>query len=306
MVRILKIILNSPKLKLKIAFFLPKETREALLTQQFAKKLKEKVKKLNTGRLPRRKYVPRNPNLHTNLVNNHEGSFQGSIADGENARLPEMIVPPTQNPLNSLMAQISTLDQSPMVHNPPVQIKNEISDTPPPIECNSMSPSIARQEEITVTPDVNFLSADINTPHDNQIALKKVRATSFPCPLCPMEATQGHIRFHLHSVHGCLLRDFDKLHRCLICSNPIKSKDILSHSLTHDFDMAFDCTYCDERFFYKIRLDQHLEKVHQTYTCDFCEMTFYSRKDWKSHITTKVHKMKKFAKEEFSKRGINI
>lgn len=270
-----------------------------MLTQEFAKKLKDKRNKMNGVnrlRLPRRKYVPRNPNLHLYSIKRHVNHEE--LEEGEIPRVNEEFLP-EQNPLSSLMAQISTMDQ---LEPSPVQIKSEVSNSTSPAE---FYPTSIVKEEITVTPDVNLLS-DINSAQDNQISLKKIRANSFPCPLCPMEATQGHIRFHLHSIHGGLLRDFERLHQCLICKNQVKSKDILSHSLTHDFDMGFDCNHCDEQFFYKIRLDQHLEKVHGTYTCEICEMTFYSRREWKGHTTTKLHKMKKFAQEELKKQGINI
>lgn len=277
-----------------------------MLTQEFAKKLKDKLKKsngVNRLRLPRRKYVPRNPLLHFSTIKSNENHYQ-ELEEGEIPRVT-FDIRPVQNPLSSLMTQISTLDQ-PLIE-PPEQIKNEInnSNTPPSAE---FSPTSIVKEEITVTPDVNLLSQTdiIDTPtcYDNQISLKRIRATSFPCPLCPMEATQGHIRFHLHSVHGQLLRDFDRTHKCLICYNQVKSKDILSHSLSHDISAKFDCNFCDESYFYKIKLENHLEKIHQTYSCDFCEMSFYSRKGWKSHTTTKLHKMKKFAKEELKKQGV--
>lgn len=140
-------------------------------------------------RLPRRKYVPRNPNLLTYVAKKTTEIFQEELEDGEIPRLTEEIVTSVQNPLNSLMAQISTLDQPKMIHHPPVQIKNECrNDSSSPIEFTLES--IVKQEEITVTPDLHLLS-DIDTPYDNQISLKKIRATSFPCPLCPNEATQG-------------------------------------------------------------------------------------------------------------------
>ncbi|XP_063705879.1 uncharacterized protein LOC134834974 [Culicoides brevitarsis] len=261
------------------------EPNDKLLTEELIRKIKTQQKKTSgVKRLPRRKYVPRNPNLPKNFIpqpTSHE------LEEGEI---------PVQNPLNSLMQKFSTEP----VSNPEVQIKK--INTPP---------NVKQEEEITVTPDVQNFLTEPETPSsqrhaDNQILLKKVRALIFPCPLCPMEATQGHIRFHLHSVHGALLRDFEAIHTCLICCQGIKSKDVLAHSLSHDFDMAHDCNHCDDRFFYKIRLDQHLEKVHQTFSCELCEMTFYSKKEWKQHATDKVHKMKKFAQEELHKRGINL
>lgn len=200
------------------------------------------------------------------------------------------------------MAQFSSFDQQSLTFPEPQTQQVQIKPDP---EQNSPLSATSIKEEITVTPDVSSLT-DSYAYDNNQINLKKIRATLFPCPLCPMEATQGHIRFHLHSVHGETLRNVEQLNTCLICRQQVKSRDILSHSFTHDLETGFDCNFCDERFFYKTRLDAHLEKVHETYSCEFCEMTFFSRKEWKSHTTTKLHKVKKFAQEELKKQGINV
>uniref|UniRef100_A0A336M0A6 CSON009419 protein n=1 Tax=Culicoides sonorensis TaxID=179676 RepID=A0A336M0A6_CULSO len=247
---------------------------------ELRQKMEEKASNLNGMnriRLPRRKFVPRNPNLHKFAIQNELKSYS------EREEIP----------IISLLQQTT---QIPII-NPPFQKiheNNEMNFDSLNDRIPISSHSTENEVQLTVTPDLNYFSEQVTSHNnDNQINLKKTKANVYPCPLCPSEATLGYIRLHLFKDHALALQDNEIFHICLVCKNPVKSNDIFAHILSHDyFETDFDCNYCDAKFFYENRLEQHLEKNHEVFQCKSCEMTIYSKQDWKTHKRTFLHKMK--------------
>jgi KRAB domain-containing zinc finger protein len=138
--------------------------------------------------------------------------------------------------------------------------------------------------------------------------------TSHPCPECSSVFRKSkHLRYHVNTVHSTV-----RNYKCDQCENAYKRSSHLrrhiqnshsslhlpcevegctkifhgreqlrKHMRRHETKGSHGCELCGKLFSKKRQVESHVEKIHGPFPCKFCDLNFYSRKEFRLHVSTR-------------------
>ncbi|XP_062549059.1 zinc finger protein 184-like [Armigeres subalbatus] len=113
---------------------------------------------------------------------------------------------------------------------------------------------------------------------------------------------KGILKDHMNSVHANT-----RFFKCMLCSKSFASRNIFqAHQLTHTKTKAYQCRYCEKRYYKTSDRTMHENQVHlgiRPFKCNFCTTSFIRDRERRLH--ERIHTKGKLYSCDLCSEGYN-